>query len=317
MNWIIKSLSIVAIAYSPILAHAAEPPAFYTLGTGSGPRPKADRAQPANLILYNDQAVLVDAGDGAAEQLGKIGVPLESVKALFISHLHFDHTGGLFAVLSRRFQILAPGKLVIYGPPGTKATVAALVEAMEPAVTAQSNIRARAPLPPKDTVDVVEIGDGWSGSVAGMTVTAASNSHYVIQSETDPQGAKATFAFRFDTPERAIVYTGDTGPSPAIETLARGADLLFAELMDPVAALADIRRARPDMPDGVIQAVSGHFNRQHLSPHEAGLMAERSGVKTLIITHNAVANDGLERARADIAASFSGRVIFASDLQKF
>lgn len=317
MNWIVKTLGMVAIAYAPVAAQAVEAPAFYTLGTGPGPRPKAHRAQPANLLIYKGQAIMVDAGDGAAEQLGKIGIPLERVNTLFISHLHFDHTGGLFALISRRFQILAPGKLVIYGPPGTKATVDALLAAMEPAITAQSNIRARAPAPPKDMVEVIEIGDGWHGDVAGMRVSAASNSHYVIQSATDPEGAKTTYAFRFDMPERSIVYTGDTGPSTAIETLAKGADMLVAELMDPVAALADLRAARPDMPAPVIEAVSAHFNRQHLSPIEAGLMANRAGVKSLVITHNAVEDDQLDKARREIGASFKGPVTFASDLQKF
>src|SRR5690606_21667302 len=112
--------------------------------------PQERRAQPANLLVEGDQGILIDVGDGAAQQLGKIGVPLENVQTLFISHLHFDHTGGLFALLARRFQTLVPGKLTIYGPPGTQATVDGLIAAMAPAVTAQSNIRARAPAPPAD-----------------------------------------------------------------------------------------------------------------------------------------------------------------------
>ena len=77
---------------------------WVTLGTHGGPVPSAQRSQPANLLLEGDRAILVDAGDGAAGQLAKVGVPLPRLSAVFISHLHFDHTGGLPAIIGLRFQ---------------------------------------------------------------------------------------------------------------------------------------------------------------------------------------------------------------------
>ena len=92
---------------------------FTTLGTNSGPIPNPERSEPANLLRFGDQVVLVDVGDGAPEQLVKAGVPLKAVTAVVISHLHFDHTGGLFAFLGLRYQAGIQGPLTIYGPPGT------------------------------------------------------------------------------------------------------------------------------------------------------------------------------------------------------
>src|SRR5688500_20220826 len=61
---------------------------FVTLGTQSGPIPSVDRAQPANVVMWRDEVILVDAGDGVVEQLAKAGVPLGTVSAVLVSHLH-------------------------------------------------------------------------------------------------------------------------------------------------------------------------------------------------------------------------------------
>ncbi|WP_189338313.1 MBL fold metallo-hydrolase [Sphingobium sp. SCG-1] len=157
-------------------AASATDPTFVTLGTASGPIPRPARAQPANLLISGDQMILVDVGDGAAQQVGKAGVPFEKIQSVFISHLHFDHTGGLFALLSRRFQVLAPAPITIYGPPGTKATVDALVQAMLPATEAAANIRERSRVSPAETVQVVELSDGWSGRIGNIAITVAGES---------------------------------------------------------------------------------------------------------------------------------------------
>ncbi len=157
-----QAIALAGLAMTLVAAGVAAAPApatFTTLGTGAGPRPDAHRAQPANLLTYGKLYILIDVGDGAAQQLAKAGVPLESVTTVFLSHLHFDHTGGLFAYLSRRFQLRAPGVATIYGPPGTKATVDALVAAIAPGVASAINIGARNPTAPADTVRVVELYD--------------------------------------------------------------------------------------------------------------------------------------------------------------
>lgn len=310
-------LAAVAAAAMLLSAGAASPAdtTFVTLGTGSGPIPTLERAQPANLLIAGDQMILVDAGDGAAQQVGKAGAPFENIQSVFISHLHFDHTGGLFALLSRRFQVLAPAPVTIYGPPGTKATVDALVQAMLPAVEAAANIRERSRMSPAETVRVVELSDGWTGRIGDITITAASNSHYVLQGESDRRND--TYAFRFDTPGRSIVYTGDTGPSAAVERLATGADILFAEIMEPGGTLARLRASRPDIPPAALAAVARHYHAQHLSPTEVGLMARRAGVKALVLTHIGMEDEEIPAARAAIAAHYSGPVTFASDLDRF
>jgi len=304
----IISAGLALLLVTPVQAAVT----FTTLGTGAGPRPSADRAQPANLLVSGKTLILVDVGDGASQQLGKAGVTLETV---FISHLHFDHTGGLFAYLSRRYQLRASGVATIYGPPGTKATVAALCAAIVPGIESAANISARNPTPPADTVRVIEIRDGWSGMVGDVEVRVASNTHYAIN--RDGVTGNDTFAFRFDAPGRSLVYTGDTGPSAAVEALAKGADVLFAEIMDPATTLATLKASRPDLDAATLGSVEAHYRQEHLSPDAVGRMAANSGVGELVLTHDAIEVAQQAAARAAIRSHYVGPIVFAADLQKF
>ena len=94
------------------------PLAWVTLGTQAGPLPNAERSQPANLLVVNGRAWIVDCGDGAIERLAAAGFNPAQVDVVFISHLHLDHIGGLQALIGVRWFSLQPKKtLTVYGPP--------------------------------------------------------------------------------------------------------------------------------------------------------------------------------------------------------
>lgn len=305
-----------SIALAGVSAQTLPSSSFTTLGTNSGPIPNPRRGESANLLRADGQLILVDAGDGAAWQLGKSNVELGSINTIFISHLHFDHTGGLFAVLGQRFQTLNSTPVTIYGPRGTKAVVAGLITALTASVEGAMNMRARMPGAPGDNIKVVELDDGATFALGQIRVTAASNSHFSATPGSEAT-KRATLSFRFDTPGRTIVYTGDTGPSAAVEKLAKDADLLVSEIMDPDEAIARRRKQTTDRPEAVWKMISEHFHKEHLSPTEVGLLASRANVKRLVLTHNALPPELIDRARLQIQANFKGPITFAEDLNSF
>lgn len=281
-----------------------------TLGTNSGPIPRAGRSEPANLLLSGSQAVLVDAGDGASVQLAKAGVPLISLHTVILSHLHFDHTGGLFAIIAERYQMLAPRVLTIYGPPGTRGLVDGLIAAMAGALPSGPSLR----VPAGQTVRVIEIGDGSRFEVGAIKGAAVANSHY----SATPSAAKAvSLSFRFDMPDRSIAYTGYTGPSVAVEGLASGADLLVSEIMDSQRALGELERDDDGIPPAVLAIIKTHFEREHLSPEQVGLLAAHARVKSLVLTHDAVEPKDAPTMRPAIAMAYKGPIRFARDLDSF
>lgn len=284
-----------------------------TLGTMAGPMANPARAQPATLLQWPGGMILVDAGDGAVEQMARAGISSVPLKSVVITHIHADHVGGLFALLTRRYQLMDP-PLTIYGPPGTRAMVDGLVAAMAP-LRLTSPALPGAPLRnPADSVKVVEFGDGADLTIEGVRVRAVANTHYLSGGHGPDSSVAQSLSLRFELPGRSVVLTGDTGPSEPLIELARGADVLVASILDLDAAVATIRASRPDAPPAFFEAARAHFAQHHLSPEAAGSLAQAAGVKRVVFTHIGITPTRMKTARGQLARTWRGPAVFARDL---
>lgn len=314
-----RLLGVTLLLTASVIACAKEQPAnvFITLGTAGGPEGQANRSQPANALLVGDDLYLVDAGDGAAAQLTKAGFRLPQVKGLFISHNHFDHTGGVLAILGLRMQLNAYDSLTIYGPPGTKSFIDGLLAGMDRTREAAYGMPGQSW---QANVEVKELIDDSVIELDGFTVTAAENTHFKIPENSGAAEKAKSLSFRFDMEDRSIVYTGDTGPSEAVEKLARNADLLISEMMDIPAVLENIRKVNPNMPQRQLDGIEWHFRAHHLLPHQVGELAANAEVAKVVITHMVpnIRNDAMAAGyRAEISEAFDGDIDIANDLDRF
>lgn len=298
-------------------AYQREELRFITLGTAGGPEADVQRAQPANAVVFNDQLYLVDVGDGAAAQLIKAGYRLPDVDGVFISHNHFDHTGGLMAVLGLRMQLNVYSPLTIYGPRGTKDLVTGLLSAMSGPMQAAYGMPGQHW---KADVKVVELHNKDTVTLAGLTVSVATNSHFAIPQAANQQEKAESLSYRFDGNGKSVVYTGDTGPSASVAELASGADVLVSEMMDIPTVLSFIRKSVPNMPQAQIDGIEWHFRAHHLLPRQVGELAKQAGVKRVVVTHM-VPSIKNEKMASDytlkVAEAYSGQITFASDLEEF
>jgi ribonuclease BN (tRNA processing enzyme) len=219
-----------------------------------------------------------------------------------------------------RYQSNVPGQLAIYGPPGTKQLVAGIVASLHPFMEAGYGLPGTKRADPAGMFTVTEIDDGSKVALGDLVVTAAQNSHYSFVPGSDEDRRFRSLALRFDLPGRSIAYTGDTGPSKKVEQLARGADILFSEMIDLEATLANERRANPDRPQAERDELRLHLVTQHLTPDEVGKLAARAQVKRLVVTHYVAGSTGeAEKAQylATIKKEYTGPAQVANDLERF
>lgn len=292
-----------------------------TLGTRSGPNPTVGRAQSSNLLIVNGSDYLVDAGDGVVRRLTRAGVRIRDIGRIFITHAHSDHTGGLPSLLQVQFDANRTARVDIYGPPGTDILTRAIVAYLN----VNSDIRTSEGTqtqPVRDMVTSHDVGTGEIYRDANVTVKAVENAHFHFRAGTAAYGRFKSYAYRFEGAGRVIVLTGDTGPSDAVTKLAEGADLLVSEVSSPEEAKE--RRIRngdwQQLSPAEQNAFMRHMTEEHLTPDEVGKMAQRAGVKEVVLTHilaTSDPNDDYARYAAAVRKYFSGEVVIARDLMQF
>lgn len=320
-----SALCFVLTALAGLGSAATAAPAghfeWVTLGTQGGPIASLRRGEPANLLVRDGESYLVDAGDGAATRLLAAGSSYFALKGIFISHIHADHVGGLFAVLALRLQTRTVPPLTIYGPPGTRAIVDGLIAAMKPGAEAGFGMPGEVEISPATNLRVVELRGGDTVKLGAFSVTAAANSHYSFPPGSALAAHFQSLSFRFTLTDRSIVYTGDTGPSDAVERLAKGADLLVSEMVDLEAAEKLMARFSAHLSQEERDRSAAHLRLHHLTTEEVGKLAARAGVGKVVMTHIAGGGDpdpaAPARYIAEVQSRFHGPVALANDLDRF
>jgi len=319
-----KRLALILAGLALAGAAPASRAEFVTLGTGGGPLTRLERSEPANAVVVDGDVYLFDVGDGVQRQLVAAGLPLGRVKALFLSHHHLDHNGGLAPLLVTRWLLNNHSPVPVIGPPATERMVAGIAEAYRPTELAPITIGGP-PTPPilataaaKDMPAELDIPQVVYQD-AKIRVLAVGADHYHYAPGSPEAKASRSYAFRIEAGGRSFVFTGDTGPSRRVEALANGADVLVTEVID-LAATERALRAATDLPPSAIPGMLAHMQEDHLTPEQIDQFAARTGVKTVVLTHFSPGLDGerdLSGYTRGLGAAFKGSVKLARDLDRF
>ncbi|MFJ5925803.1 MBL fold metallo-hydrolase [Kitasatospora sp. NPDC092948] len=186
---------------------ATDSPLHLTVLGSATPYPSADNPCSGYLLSSGRTRIWVDAGSGTLGPLQR-HVRLDELDAIWISHLHADHSADLLtAYYGLLFADLAPAAPVpLFGPPGTADRLAGFL----------TNSATRSPV--ESAFAVTELTDGHQVRVGALELTSRAVSHGI-----------PAFALRAESGGTSLVYSGDTAPCPNLTDLAAGCTALLCE----------------------------------------------------------------------------------------
>jgi ribonuclease Z len=243
------------------------------LGTG-GPQPDPQRQGPATLVETDGEVLLFDAGRSVATQLSRVGVAAGDLSAVFVTHHHFDHIGGLGDLLLAEWNSGRIDPLPVFGPPGTESIVSALWSSVYDRDIdfriAEERLHGREPAHPVDLFPVRDVVEG-EVAVGRATVRVGVVDHGGEALGLDADRWTAV-GYRIEAQRSVATVSGDAVPSGSLIDLALGADaLVMCAYLDTSAILTEEDRFLTErVLGGASQAVA---------------VASSAGVKRLVLTH--------------------------------
>lgn len=292
-------IAVPALFLLPFSSAMAAPCLNVTLtGTQGGPPVFQGQAGAGTLVQFGDDEnncsainLQFDTGRGTTQRLSEAATPVGKLQAIFLTHMHSDHTEGLADMMQLRWHFGSGGPKVdlvcsddAHSPAGHVLSCSkfathigdAFIQSGEMAQRLAEN-KKRLPGGPADLINVnvfkpsQEPTEVWKKD--DVTVTAIGSRHI-----------PGHVSYRVNTPAGSVVIGGDAGndkPAPPrsnstsshVEKLADGADIIVHSTIHPVMG--------PDKESGFPPPI---FFRQSTAT-DLGAMAKRSGSAHLMLTH--------------------------------
>lgn len=298
------ALALAFLFFSVPVTAAEHAPASGTklvlLGTGT-PNADPERSGPSLAVVVNGRPYLVDFGPGvvrrvaAAQRKGVGGLEVSRLDTAFLTHLHSDHTVGLPDLLYTPWVLERDRPLKLFGPAG----LAEMVRHVQAAWSLDIRVRLEG-LEPINTegykAEVTEIRPGLVYEDDNVRVTA-----FEV-----PHGSwRPAYGYRFDTAEKSIVISGDTGPGDEVIEMCNGCDILVHE----VYSTAGFARR-----EAVWQKYHSSF---HTSTAELADIASRAKPKLLVLYHQLYWGTSDADLLKEVQALYGGKVVSGADLDVF
>ena len=303
----LATLVVVVLTLLPSTSFAELAPSDITqvvmLGTGT-PNPDPERSGPAVAIVVNDTPYLVDFGPGVVRRASAMSpsyggpmpaLEIKNLRYAFLTHLHSDHSAGLSDLILTPWVLERAQPLELYGPDGIEEMAAHVLEAYRADIDYRVN-----GLEPANN-------EGWRVNTHPVEEGVVFEDDNVkVEAFRVRHGTwKDAFGYRFTTPDRVIVISGDAAPDENLERYAKGADILIHE----VYSVEGFGRRDPFW--------QKYHSSNHSSAHELGEIAERARPGLLILYHILFWGATEETVLREVRERYSGDVVLANDLDVY
>jgi ribonuclease BN (tRNA processing enzyme) len=268
------------------------------LGTGT-PIPDPARSGPSVAIIVNQRPYIIDFGPGvvrrvaAANQLVK-GFEIQRLNKAFVTHLHSDHTAGYPDIILSPWVMGRNNPLEVHGPEGIQAMTDHVIAAYQQDI----NERTQGLEPANNKgykVKVIEVTSGTIYEDSNVTVKAFPVKH----------GSWSAFGYKFITPDRTVVISGDTAPVEGLVDNYSGCDVLIHEVYSTTGFAK-----RPPVWQRYHASV-------HTSSHELGEIASIAKPGLLILYHQLFWGVEERELLQEVQEQYNGKVVSGKDLEVY
>lgn len=295
MSWPLRLVWLSGLLLLAIPGQPQPRTKIVLLGTGT-PNADPDRFGTAIAVVVDDQSYLFDAGIGVVRRAAATRLPAlrpNSLTRVFITHLHSDHTLGLPDLMLSPWVLERSGALRIYGPRG----IAAMAQSIESAWKEDIAIRRDGGEPKHPGTPHAEVHEIAAGQVYD-------DERVKIDAIAVPHGSwPVAFGYRIQTPDKVIVISGDTSPSPLLADACGGCDILLHEVYSA-------ERFKTRSPEW-----QTYHHAFHTSTIELAQIATKANPKLLVLYHQlfwgATDQDLIDEM---VQAGYKGRVVSGKDL---
>lgn len=274
------------------------------LGTGN-PNPDPEHSGCSVAIVVNDTPYIIDFGPGVIRQAAKLSpryggnikaLDVKKIKRAFLTHLHSDHTTGYPDLILTPWVMGRDEPLKVFGPEGIKKMTKHILEAYE------DDIKYRLyGFEPANN-------QGWRVNVTEIMKEGIiyEDKNVKVEAFPVPHGTwPNAWGFKFTTPDKKIVISGDTAPSEKIIDYAKDADILLHE----VYYHASWKEKNPFW--------KKYHKKNHTSTIELGEIASKANAKLVVFYHTLVWGATDQILIDEIKRTYKGKVIVGKDLDIF
>lgn len=257
---------------------------LHIIATGTGaPMPDENRAGPQTVVIAGEQILVFDVGPGSTHKLELSPVDVGAVDALFITHFHSDHIGGMGELMLKRWGTNGQQQpLPIYGPKGIEG----VVNGFESAYQLDKGYR----IAHHGEQVMPASGFGGDAHVFDLGSDLMSSNIVYKQGEVEVIAFNVAHApvfpavgYRVNYKDRSVVITGDTKYSESLKHHSKNADVLVSEALNK--KFSTMLANAGEQTETNITAVATDIQDYHISPKEAAEVAKAAGVQQLVITH--------------------------------
>ena len=252
------------------------------LGSGTSV-PHPARASAAHWLQTASGSLLLDISADAAHRMAQENLDWPNLDAIWVSHFHLDHLGGLPTFLfGTKWAPQTQSRtkpLRVYGPTGLQRIVNAITDSNDYRLLEQ-------PFP----IEIVEAPPGEFEILPGVIADTFSTPHTDESRALKLTGGASKAEASKVEDSKSFVYTSDTGFSENIVPFAKEVDLLLME--------CSFRRNKPV--------------QKHLELADAMQLAEKCNPRRVVLAHLYPEWDGVD-LEAEARQLWPGETIAAFD----